>query len=72
MKLQWTIPEEKILTVECRFCGETGDLTWAEKHLKEKKYYKSLKTRGWQFTVIELKSQPHLHPEMQRRVWNLG
>lgn len=39
MKMHWSIPEEKIKTVECIYCEETGDTKWAEQHLKDRKYY---------------------------------
>lgn len=58
MKMNWSVSEETIKTVKCLYCDQTGNTKWAEKHLKEKKYYKlpmsELKNqRGIQFVVIE-------------------
>lgn len=58
MNTNWTVPVDSIKTVECFYCGNTGDVEWAGEHLAEKKYYllpqnKLKAPRGAQFKVIE-------------------
>jgi hypothetical protein len=58
MKTHWTTPVERIKTVQCIYCGDTGSVEWAGKHLEEKKYHllptsKLKSRRGHQFNVIE-------------------
>ena len=65
VKTRWTIPREKIKTVECMFCeNETGTLEWAGEHLAETKHHYKTSFKdtyrngkpvryGIQFLVIE-------------------
>ena len=54
--MEWTISADVIKTVKCLYCKETGNTTWAEEHLAEKKYWrlpmKEQKSK-WQFVVTE-------------------
>lgn len=62
--MNWTVPVETIKTVQCIYCGGTGDAKWAELHLAEKQYWRlpasKLKNkRGTQFVVIEKVKTKH-------------